>query len=528
MNAGELHMLTNALSGLVNLRSIVFENINVLIVQRNAPVPGLDQGQLSVTMDRIDHITLDAGSFSHWNEKVLDISITNISVIRIDGGAIMSSSNATTVTMENIATGRFFPGTFATTLGNLALRNVTTQEPCENNTFGGSIGELSLTSARLGEIREGCFSADETWDSLVVRSSHLGNVSGQALSGTIRHVRIDQTSLGRIHTNGFDLDVLSFSINGSSIDSMDSDALNVQATFGISVQRSRINTVHENAFYGLNASQDLTLSQLTMNRAENGSLRVSDVKSLILQHVLIRVPCECDIQQKVEQLFFEENPPGSSTEQENAILFESVYTNIQCLHNGATPSLREYYCSHCQPLNVTVCDTAYKSTEKGPPYCTPAVPTGTIPVASIGWLAVALAAIIGLFYSCRRQRASRLKLSSTPITPDIDISHPLQDLEKERTKERQQRCTEGQQRYTPSPHDSRAPEEPQMSARDSDPDKYMTMRNIRPRGSSSGSAGSSVQDEHIEHIYDSVHEDVERSASPAGCQRDEPLYYNDP
>ena len=437
MNAHEVYVFPNALSGLMNIQSIVFENIAILLLQTNDPTPGLNQGQLSIVMDRINRITLDAGSFSHWNRKALNISITNISVLRIGAGAIASSSNSSNVTLENIANGFFYPGTFATTLRRLALKNVTTRSPCRNNTFGGGIEELSLTEVRLGNIQEDCFLADQTWDSLVVRSSRLGDVPERGLYGTIRHVHIDQTVFGRIHKNGFDLDVMSFSVNESSMGTMDSNALNVRATFGISIQRFSITTARENAFYGLNASQGVKLSQLTVATADSGSLRVFDVKSVMLQHLLIRSQCECDIQEQVGQLFLEGKPQGTLTEQEDARLFESAYENIQCLHNRAALSLREYHCSNCRPrLNLTACD---KSSDVDQPSDTSAVGSWMPAVASLGCLLLALA-IITLVVLYSRQQVSRQTPSPSPMIPVMEMSRPMQDLPQKE-----------EQRYTQSP-----------------------------------------------------------------------------
>ena len=319
------------------------------------------QGNVSITLDHIQSLRLDAGSFSNLNESSLDITITNIDGdCIIFGNAITSSSLSTNMTLEHITEGIFHSGAFATTLGRLSLRNVTMSVPCENNTFAGQIGELSLTSVNLTSVDSGCFLANKKWESLEVRSSHLGEIKEHGLLGSIEDIRIDQSSFGRIHPNGFDLDVTNFSINASSVQILSKHALNVLASGRIMIQKTNITELRKGAFHRLYSSESIhgiTLSELAVSDAVNGSLRVPDVKSLTLRELRIRVPCKCSIQEQVAQLF---SALSTSSERE-AGLFQHAYENIRCVHNNTASSLRDYHCSECHPPMKSICDEENKA-----------------------------------------------------------------------------------------------------------------------------------------------------------------------
>ena len=347
-------------------------------------------------LDRISFVQINRDSFSHW--KTLNISITNIhNTCLISSGAIVSNSSSTNVLLENIADGQF-PGAFATTLGSLTLKNITTLSPCQRNTFGGRIGRLSLTSVTFPGVQEGCFQAHQTWDSLEIRSSSLGDIQERGLQGRIGDVRIEQSRLGHIRQHGFDLDVSSLSIHASSIQILAEDALDVRASGVISMQRSNITTVKENAFRLLNSrktGEGIELSQLAMDTVDNGSLRFSDVNSLALRELQIYSPCGCNIREQVIQLFFGEKPPSTLTKPELARLFQQAYRNIICLHNDTTSSLGDYQCSDCHPQSDTMCNTTTSSAERLETSMPFWIPLG----ASLGGFL--LGAMITLFLVCR-------------------------------------------------------------------------------------------------------------------------------
>ena len=359
-------MRKHALSVLETPESIYFENITTLKVEDSGPEtqgPNLRQGRVSITMNRVEFVDIKTGSFSHWKEKTLAISITNVDYsCVIYSGAIVSSSHNSTVKLANITGGRFFPGTFATTLGRLTLKNVTTSLPCLTNTFGGNIRDLVLTSVTLGGVQTGCFLADQTWGRLVVRSSDLGKIEYRGLRGTIGDVRIERSSFSQIRENGFDLNVTSLTIYTSSIDVLESHALAVQASGTISILRTDISAIHKNALLRLNSSEandGIILFRLFINEVVNGSLRVSDVKTLTLRELQIRTPCECNIRNQVRQLFFGAKPAITLTKLTKRGPYRHAYDNVRCLHNQTTPSLREYHCLNCRPrLNIICTDTS--------------------------------------------------------------------------------------------------------------------------------------------------------------------------
>ena len=418
--------------------SIRFENITTLTVKQNErQQPGLRQGPVSITLDRIRFLRLDTGSFSQWNESSLDISITNIgSECIIYGGAVKSSSFLTNVTVENITDGKFYPGTFATTLGRLTLRNVTMALPCQNNTFAGSIRKLSLTSVTLESVNEGCFLAREGWGSLEVRSSHLGEISARGLQGRIADVLIEQSNFGRILPNGFDLDVTSLLINASRIQMLAKHALNLRASEGLTTQKSNVIELQRNAFHHLRSSKPtrgITLSQLAIDRVSNGSLRVHDVNSLTLRRLQIHISCGCRIQEQVGQLFSLEMSPRTLSGREVRLFVQHATRNLLCLHNIATPSLWEYYCSNCHP-SPKICSIANGkavTNQTSPDFALPSwVP---VVVSSLCLLllcgAIMLFVILHRLHSASRRSTSRAKRPPVQRVAAADMQFPLQEID---------------------------------------------------------------------------------------------------
>ena len=410
--------------------SIYFENITTLKVEDSGPEtqgPNLRQGRVSITMNRVKYVEIKTGLFSHWKEKTLAISITNVDhSCVIYGGAILSSSHNSTVKLANITEGHFFSGAFATTLGRLTLKNVTMSEVssgCQNNTFSGTIGELSLTSVKFNGIKEGCFFADQTWGSLTVRSSRLGAIKKGGLRGRIGDVLIEGSKFGRIRENGFNLNVTSLSMNASFINTLASHALNVRASGKISIVGTKIITIDENAFRRLNSTRvkgGITLSNLIIDEVVNGSLRFSYLKSLALHQLKIRKPCKCNIQVQVEQLFFGGKHPNPKRR------YRYAYENIWCLHNHTTASLREYHCSNCRRRLQATCASGNKNAETDKTPSTSSAPSWILPVvvSLVGLLL--LVVIITLVVHRHRRRTSHAKRSPSQRLTVADIQHPLQ------------------------------------------------------------------------------------------------------
>ena len=437
VNADRVEIRKHALSMLKTAESIHFENITTLTIEQNDPRPGLRQGHVSIRLDRVHYIEMKTGSFSHWKEKTLNISVTNVAHnCIIHDAAIVSTSPLSSVALENITAGSFYSGAFATTLGTLTLRNVNWSFPCKDNTFAGRIGELSLTSVRFKGVQKGCFRAGQTWGSLTVRSCRLGDVKKLGLQGMIGDVQIGQSSFGKIRQNGFYLNVTSFSLNASSIDFLASHALNVGASGRISIHWSNITTVRENAFRRLrsnNAGKGITLYRLAITKVVKGSLRISDVKSLELRELLIRIACECNIRRQAGRLFFGGRPLGTLTRRERVRLYRNVYKNIRCLHNHTTSSLRDYHCSSCRIRLDAVCGTANKNAETA---SASAVSSWIPVVACVGCLLLLGTIITLLVIHHRRHSAPQRRTARTKRPPShritvADIQQPLPDLTQE-------------------------------------------------------------------------------------------------
>ena len=441
VNAAEVEVREHALSVLETPESIYFENITTLKVEDSGPGlqgSNLRQGRVSITINRVKYVEIKTGSFSHWKEKTLNISIANVAhSCIIYGGAIVSSSRSSKVKLENITEGHFFPGTFATTLRRLTLKNVTTSLPCQNNTFGGHIRNVSLTSVTLGGVQTGCFLADQTWGSLTVRSSSLGTIKSRGLQGTIGDVRILRSRLIQIEQNGFNLNVTSLSITSSSINVLKGQAFNVRATGPISIKRTNITDIRANAFSRLElernsseAKRGIILSKLIVNQVMNGSLRFSDVKSLSLRELQVGTPCKCNIWIQVGQLFGRRSPRPSR-------LYRQAYDNIRCLHNHTTASLREYQCSNCRSRLPSICASANKNAETDKTPSTSSAPSWVLPVvvSLVGLLLLVVITILVVHRHRRRsvlrRRTSHAKRPPSQRLTVADIQHPLPDLTHE-------------------------------------------------------------------------------------------------
>ncbi|XP_043212644.1 uncharacterized protein LOC122376765 [Amphibalanus amphitrite] len=432
-NAEHVYIRSNALASLESLDTLYFEDLTNLTIEHNSAGHQSQRRQITIEMNHIDNVELKTGSFSHWMANELNISIYNIvSKCTIHNGAIVSNSSASNAALENITNGMFYPGTFRTNLGTLSLRNVTMQLPCQYNTFSGVFGKLSLTSVGFAAgIQEGCFAAKK-WDILEIHSSQLGDVKERAIQGSIGDVDIRDTQIGSIGPRGFDLDVRRFAINVSSLGHLTENALAVRAEGRVTILRSNITTVAQNAFDGLSSNKGIIkLSNLVIKNAVNGSLKFSDLRSLKMKKIRINIACECKIKVQVPQLLCGSKCPLSSTTRAQRRM---TMRNVLCTHEGIHLPLLDHHCEHCRPKLARLCKARRRNSEDDTSASADAGGTSWIPSLAIPLGLLLLGAAIFVLClrfrrrSAPRRRTHRVKRPQSQRVTVNDIQHPLPDL----------------------------------------------------------------------------------------------------
>ncbi|XP_043205751.1 uncharacterized protein LOC122372537 isoform X1 [Amphibalanus amphitrite] len=431
-NAEHVHIRDNALASLEALDTLFLENLGNLTIEQNSVSHQLQRRKITIEMNHIDDLHLKTGSFSHWMANDLNITIKNVSSCTIHNGAIVSRSSASNATLENIANGMFYPGTFMTNLGTLSLRNVTMQLPCQYNTFSGVFGKLSLTSVGFAAgIQEGCFAAKK-WDTLEIRSSQLGDVKERAIQGSIGVVDIQDTQIGSIGPRGFDLNVTRFTIDVSSLGKLAESALAIRSEHRVSILRSNITTVAQNAFDGLSSNKGtIKLSNLVIKNAVNGSLKFSDLRNLKMKKIRINIACECKIKVQVPQLLCGSKCPLSSTTRAQRRM---TMRNVLCTHEGTHLPLLDHHCEHCRPRLARLCKARCRNSEDDTSASADAGGTSWIPSLAIPLGLLLLGAAVFVLClrfrrrSAPRRRTHRVKRPQSQRVTVNDIQHPLPDL----------------------------------------------------------------------------------------------------
>ena len=253
----------------------------------------------TMTIDGVRNLRLHPNSFEGWQREGSVVWIKNVENCSIDQSAFAPRTRIKRLLLENITSLALAEGAFQGTVGELLLRNVTFRAGCLPDTFGGRVDRLLLVSVTVNRVMPGCVRLQSRARALTLRRSHLGRISTAGITGSFADVTTSECEISAVDSSGVRLtDVSRFSLSDTSVGDLHSDALNVDADQVISLRRLHVSRLHSNAFRGLRVvgggSRGIDVTELTVARADVGSLTFADGADVRLRMLTFTTRKECD------------------------------------------------------------------------------------------------------------------------------------------------------------------------------------------------------------------------------------------
>ena len=354
-NARRIAFRDDTFSNITRLHSIHLNKIVTLRIGKINWTQVVDAEHMTITISNSKVLDLDSGAFSGLRSPGPRIHISDVLSCHISESAFHSDSSIQAVVLQNIQILRVDNGSFRAVIGQLKLDSTIFTDYCGNNSFSGRIGNLSLTRVTISEVHYECIMANDDWDSLTIRYSNLGNIQPFGIYGFIRHVVIENSSLGIVEKYGLFLFRLSstFTVKDTRIGELKEEAFCVQFNQSASLQESNITSLRANALRELSTwnkrdgeQATLTIRGVLVDEAEYSSLAISGNVRLVLRDVVLRDRCQCDVDREEVRLFFKDEFLHDATEKQRQTADQTVH-QIRCTVGTTTPTLAEFFCRNC-------------------------------------------------------------------------------------------------------------------------------------------------------------------------------------
>ncbi|XP_043225085.1 uncharacterized protein LOC122383053 [Amphibalanus amphitrite] len=217
-------------------------------------------------------------------------------------------------------------------------------QECSERTFDNKIGSVKLSSVNISELEKRCFHGVgelgvSSTSGVHITSSSLGTVHREAFSGSMKSIKLQEnTEVGSVTENGFQVDVKDFCIEDSKIGTLSSGSLSVTFMDTFSVKEVGIEHLRKGAFRGVKATPHRTptvsLDALVIENAEPGSLS--------FQRCLHVEASDLDIQSSdVERCPTEQWTRGLMGLDAQQKVFADVYSLYSCLHDSNSPCVKD-------------------------------------------------------------------------------------------------------------------------------------------------------------------------------------------
>ena len=286
---------------------------------------------------------------NNWSDPGTMIIIRNVSKCSIARDSFGPDSAIRLVILQNIDNLTLSSGAFRAKIDRLKLDNVSLATPCRSGSFRGRIRNLLLRSVRISDVLGGCLHAGDGWGSLTVRSSDLENIHPFGFNGRVNYVVIEDSRLGRIAGEGLHLDTTTFRISSTAIREFASDAIGVNFNQSAALKNSSIDSLRANAFRRLEAlaggRATLTIQRVTVDEAEDGSLTFPEQTRITRLDVVLREPCDCNVEERALRLAIGDTAPRNTTEL--ARMVRQMVDQVRCTTGSVTPTLAVFLSLSC-------------------------------------------------------------------------------------------------------------------------------------------------------------------------------------
>ncbi|XP_043203013.1 uncharacterized protein LOC122371032 [Amphibalanus amphitrite] len=149
-----------------------------------------------VHMTGIKSLSISKQAFTS-NVTVHKTWIEGIENLTIHSGALSQNSRMKEAELKKVKYLSVEPHGIQANIDKLKVKEVE-METCGENTFGGKIGSLSLSSSHIHRATEHCISAGSEMNKLIIENSRFNHTETSAFYGTVREVQIKNSTFGAI------------------------------------------------------------------------------------------------------------------------------------------------------------------------------------------------------------------------------------------------------------------------------------------------------------------------------------------
>ena len=326
MHGNKVSLNSNALATTQRLRSLLFTDIQNLTLNDNSGFQVEANRDISMTVRQVGDLRLEASAFFGWQSELATLSITDTENVHIASLAFpaisrfqrVRFSNITTLTLEmfaivgiidkleleNIRSLRLNPGAIRATIGDLEISRVATNL-CPSQTISGSMGLVSLRSVTLPDVESRCLDASRGWRNLTITDSQLGHLSPRSFLGTIYSISISNCQILGAGPAAISVTITDLSMSNISVGYLSRWSLQVEDADSVALRGITVTHLQRDALRGLQVSDttgSVSISGLTVRRADPGSLRFADGAPVTLTDLLLTGGCVCSTPSWAHQL----------------------------------------------------------------------------------------------------------------------------------------------------------------------------------------------------------------------------------
>ena len=303
-----------ALAGLPQLEQLVIEDPGTLHVQAHGLEQVSNRLQLfSVAQAR--SVTIDESAFSGRWMTSTQVILSHIQKLTVKQHGFRHSSDslALDVKFNNVKLLNLSLAAIAGPVSTLYMSNVH-MSACQKDSLGGGyFRRLVFNSCNINIAQAGCLKTGQhSVDTVHIASTAVNVMEEGAFSGKIKDIRIADSNMTSIQTNGFNMDVEELQINNMRIDTLESRGLSVRATGRILLIRVSVKVLRRHALLGLTARENSTASRPAIRihglnvtqQADNGSLTFAACTPIEFSRLTVapRQPQVCPTEQWTRQL----------------------------------------------------------------------------------------------------------------------------------------------------------------------------------------------------------------------------------
>ncbi|KAF0297425.1 hypothetical protein FJT64_005126 [Amphibalanus amphitrite] len=254
------------------LRSVLFQNVQSLQAESHS-FSGVWQSETTIRMHHIENLHVMSGAFSY------QASITGPSV---------SLQHVHSLDLESSG--------FSAPMFSMSLTNVT-MDDCQEHSFGGSAYYTEWNTVKVKGMRAKCFHGQNALGSFTINSLSVESTYPGSFYGDVQELRVENSHLGTIQGESFNLTVSSMEISKSSIGELHSKGLKVLARESFKLDVIRVNQLRKDAFLGVQMvrgadgfSPAFKIRKMEVMETENGSLTFSPCTEVRISELDVTAP----------------------------------------------------------------------------------------------------------------------------------------------------------------------------------------------------------------------------------------------